>query len=135
MCLEISQNSQENTCARVSILLKLQAWCLQLYEKRDSGTGIFLCILRNFWEHFFNRTPLTAASVNISKEMHSCRLTMVEGLFSFLFYCASAINQYAVQKTLIYDFRASLLLLEVGCLRYVVLPYYLRMLLRVFMKR
>ena len=24
--LEISQNSQENTCARVSILIKLQAW-------------------------------------------------------------------------------------------------------------
>ena len=28
--LEISQNSQENTCARVSLL------------KRDSGTGVFL---------------------------------------------------------------------------------------------
>ena len=28
--LEISQNSQENTCARVSFLIKLQA-CLQLY--------------------------------------------------------------------------------------------------------
>ena len=27
--LEISQNSQENTCARVSILIKLQAWGLQ----------------------------------------------------------------------------------------------------------
>ena len=28
---EISQNSQENTCATVSFLLKLQAWGLQLY--------------------------------------------------------------------------------------------------------
>ena len=28
--LEISQNSQENTCARVSFLIKLQAWGLQL---------------------------------------------------------------------------------------------------------
>ena len=29
--LEISQNSQENTCARVPILIKLQASGLQLY--------------------------------------------------------------------------------------------------------
>ena len=29
--LEISQNLQENTCARVSFLIKLQAWGLQLY--------------------------------------------------------------------------------------------------------
>ena len=29
--LEISQNSQENTCARVSFLIKLQTWGLQLY--------------------------------------------------------------------------------------------------------
>ena len=31
--LKISQNSQENTCARVSFLIKLQAWGLQLFEK------------------------------------------------------------------------------------------------------
>ena len=29
--LEISKNSQGNTCASVSFLIKLQAWCLQLY--------------------------------------------------------------------------------------------------------
>ena len=29
--LEILQNSQENTCTRVSILIKLQAWGLQVY--------------------------------------------------------------------------------------------------------
>ena len=28
--LEISQNSQENTCARVSFLIKLRVWNLQL---------------------------------------------------------------------------------------------------------
>ena len=43
--LEISQNSQENTRARVSFLGKLQAWGLQLYKKRDSVTGVFLWIL------------------------------------------------------------------------------------------
>ena len=34
--LEVSQNSQEDT------------WVLQLYLKRDSGTGVFLWILQNF---------------------------------------------------------------------------------------
>ena len=46
--LEISQNPQENTCARISFLIKLQAWGLQLYQKRDSRTIAFLWILRNF---------------------------------------------------------------------------------------
>ena len=60
---------------------------------------------------------------------------MVEGLFSLLFYCESGINQYALQKSLTDVFRASLLLIELDYLRYVVLPYHLRMSLRVFMKR
>ena len=47
MFLEISQKSQENTCARDSFLTKLQA----------SGTGVILWILRNFWVHVFYRTP------------------------------------------------------------------------------
>ena len=49
---------------------------------------------------------------------------MVEGLFGLLCYCESGINQYAVPKTITDVFwGASLLLLELGCLRYVVLPY------------
>ena len=36
--LEISQNSQENTCARVSFLIKLQVTLL----KGHSNTGVFL---------------------------------------------------------------------------------------------
>ena len=43
--LEISQNSQENICARASILIKLQASGLQLYQNGDPGTGAFLWIL------------------------------------------------------------------------------------------
>ena len=31
---------------------------LQLYQKRDSGTGSFLPVLRNFYEHLFKKTPL-----------------------------------------------------------------------------
>ena len=61
--LEISQNSQENTCARASFLIKLKAWGLQLYYKRDPGTGVFLQILQNFTEYLFTKsTPLVAAS-------------------------------------------------------------------------
>ena len=59
---------------------------------------------------------------------------MVEGLFSLLIYSESGINLYAVQKTLTDVFRASLLLLELGCRRDLVLPYHLRMLIRVFMR-
>ena len=40
--LKILQNSQENTCTRVSFFIKLQALGLQLYQKRDSGTGVLL---------------------------------------------------------------------------------------------
>ena len=46
----MSQNSQENTCVRVSFLIKMQV-C-------DSGTGVFLWILWKFKEHLFYRTPL-----------------------------------------------------------------------------
>ena len=60
-------------------------------------------------------------------------LSMEEGLFS-LFYCESCINHYAVPKTLADVFGASLLLLELGCLRLVVLPYHLRMFLRVLLE-
>ena len=46
--LQISKNSQENTCVRVSFLIKLQVWGLHLYYKGGSGTVAFLWILRNF---------------------------------------------------------------------------------------
>ena len=49
--LEISQNSQESTCAKVSFLIKLQASGLQRYWKRDFYKGIFLWILRNLQKH------------------------------------------------------------------------------------
>ena len=56
--LEISLNSQENNCARVSFLIKWQVSNLQFIKKRGFGTGVFLWILRNFYEHLFYRTPL-----------------------------------------------------------------------------
>ena len=50
-------------------------------------------------------------------------------------WAESDINQYAVQKTLTDVFGSSLLLLEISCFRNIVLPYHLRMLLNVFMRR
>ena len=44
----------EKNLHRVSLIFnKLQAWGLQLYEKRDSGTGIFLVILWNVQENLW----------------------------------------------------------------------------------
>ena len=43
--LEISQNSQENTCTIASFLITL---IKKLYLKRDSGADVFNWILRNF---------------------------------------------------------------------------------------
>ena len=51
--LEISQNSQENICARVSFVIKLQA----LAQVFSSGTGVFYS--KN---SFSFRTPPVAAS-------------------------------------------------------------------------
>ena len=42
--LEISQNSQENTCARVSFLMKLQA---EAFIKKETLAQEFSC---EFWE-------------------------------------------------------------------------------------
>ena len=41
--LEISQNLQEDTCARVSFLIKLQASGLQLYLKKETLAQVFSC--------------------------------------------------------------------------------------------
>ena len=67
----------------------------------------------------FLRTPILK---NISGRL------LLKGLFSLLFYCENGINQYAVQKILTDVFGTSLLLLELGCLRYVLILYHLRML-------
>ena len=45
--LEISQNSQENTCTRVSFLMKLQVKANN-FIKKVTDTDVFLQILANF---------------------------------------------------------------------------------------
>ena len=62
MIVEISQNSQEKTCARISFLIRLQAWGLQLYEKCDSGTGVFCEFCEISKNTFFTEHLWTTAS-------------------------------------------------------------------------
>ena len=50
MFLEISQNSQKNTCARVSFSIKFQAWDLR------PETGTLLWVLWNFEEPLFSQS-------------------------------------------------------------------------------
>ena len=52
----ISQNSQENNCAGVLLLMKLQIYSIQLYQKIDFGTVDFLWSLQNFPGYLFYRT-------------------------------------------------------------------------------
>ena len=74
---EISQHSQENTCARVSFLIKLQASGLRLWL-RDSGAGVFQWILQNFKKHFFYRALLVVGSGDVSAYFgKTCELTLI----------------------------------------------------------
>ena len=55
--LKISQNSQENTCARVSFLIKLQDSACSFINKETLEQVFFLRTLWNFSEHLFQITP------------------------------------------------------------------------------
>ena len=57
MFLEISQNSQENTCARLSFLIKLQAEACN-FIKKETLIQVFSCEFCEFYT-----TPPVAASV------------------------------------------------------------------------
>ena len=60
--LEISQNSQKNTCARVSFLIKLQAQPCNVIKK-ETLAQVFSCEFCQISKNTFSyRTPLAAAS-------------------------------------------------------------------------
>ena len=81
--LKILQNPQENTCARVSFLIKFQTLFLQLYLKTDS-TQVFACgFCKIFKNTFFYRTPPVAAS-EISH--HTKEILYVRGNLDALFH-------------------------------------------------
>ena len=64
MFLEILQNSQENACVRVSFLIKLQAWGLQVYKQETLEKVLsseFCEISKNI---FFTEHLRTTASIN-----------------------------------------------------------------------
>ena len=60
--LEISQNSQKNTCARVSFLIKLQTEACNFIKKATLGQVFSLEFCEIFKNTFSYRTPQVAAS-------------------------------------------------------------------------
>ena len=74
--LEIAQNSQENTCTRVSFLIKLQAWGQSLFFNKVAGLrqnspGGVLKIFANFTgKHLC--WSLQACNVTKNRLLHKC---------------------------------------------------------------
>ena len=60
--LKISKNSQENTCASVSFLIKLQASACNIIKKGILAQVYSVRFCEIFKNTFFYRTPLVAAS-------------------------------------------------------------------------
>ena len=85
MFLETSQNSQEKPLLEpgVSFLIKLHASGLNLYQKRDSNTGVFPWIWWNFLRTLFLRTPLLAASV---QKVYFCRFFVTKKVLNESFF-------------------------------------------------
>ena len=59
--LKIWQNSKENTCARMSFLIKLQAPACSVIKKETLVQVFFCKFYKIFKNTFFYRTPLVAA--------------------------------------------------------------------------
>ena len=74
--LEISQNSQENNCVRVSFLIKLPT-----KKKRDSGTGAFQWILWNSKNTFFTEHLWASVSVFLSSFSQLALLNEIPTLY------------------------------------------------------
>ena len=62
MLLKISQNSLENTCARISFLIKLQAEAYNFIKKLTLTQVFSYEFCEIFKNTFFDRTPLVTAS-------------------------------------------------------------------------
>ena len=65
--LEISQNSPENTCARVSFLIKLRASACN-FIKKEALAQVFFCEFYEICENTFSykTTPVAASFLNTS---------------------------------------------------------------------
>ena len=88
--LKIWQYSQKNTCVGVYFRWSCRPEGLHFYWRKDSNTGFFLWILRNYWEQFFYRTPsvhYTFQNFNVIMEFFGC-LWVQNWYFSyFLSHC------------------------------------------------
>ena len=72
--LKISQNSHEYTCARVSILIKLQAWGLRPATLLVTLAQAFSCKFCEISKNRFScRTTPVAVSVHYNKKTRQCR--------------------------------------------------------------
>ena len=68
MFLKISQNSEENTCARVSFLIKLQTLAYNFIEK-ETLTQVFSCEFCEIFKNtFFTGRLRESASVDNSSK-------------------------------------------------------------------
>ena len=97
--LKFLQNSEENTCARVSfrqICGPVALW------KRDSGADVFLWIFRNFQEHLFYRTPPVAAS-EYEKMVQKMKGEMKK-TNSFSLYCRLCTSSWSSSTVLFLNF-------------------------------
>ena len=100
MFLKFLQNSQENTCARVSFLKKLQVLGLQLYQKRDYGTSVFLWILWDFQEQLF-----------LKNTSDGCFLSIFVSVFRTPTFCKSCFETLNFSNI----FSIQCLLIKLGC--------------------
>ena len=79
MFLEISENSQENICTRVSLLIKLQAESCS-FIKKETLAQVFFCEFCEMFKNIFYERALPVAassnnfSIGMSKEFHSARV-------------------------------------------------------------
>ena len=65
--MKISQNSQENTCARASFLIKLQVEACN-FIKKETLTQVFSCEFCEIFKNTFSyRTPSVAVSGHVKR--------------------------------------------------------------------
>ena len=88
MLWKISQYSQESTCVGVS-LTKLQEWRPGALLIRDSNSGAFLWILRDFWDTYFADYMRTIASESKAEFVQSVQMaqSVAETTYFFSKYC------------------------------------------------
>ena len=110
--LKISQNSQENSCARVSFLIELQAWGTEALKK-ETLVQVISCQFCKISENtFFYRTPLVAASGQLSfnwKNRHLLAsnklhdITWTPHKLNFSFYAKLTSHLKSFQRKLIFS--------------------------------